>query len=51
MQRAYSLDEVRAAVAETDFEIEAVLDGFSDDVATDATERAHWVLRRPALSA
>ena len=47
VQRAYTLDEVRAAIGETAFRVEAVLDGFSDDPATDQTERAHWVLRRP----
>ena len=47
VQRAYTLGEVRVAVGETGFEVEAVLDGFSDDPAGDQTERAHWVLRRP----
>ena len=51
VQRAYALDDVRGAVAQSGLQVVAVLDGFSDDPATDATERAHWVLRRPADAA
>ncbi|MEX0820952.1 MAG: class I SAM-dependent methyltransferase [Rhodothermales bacterium] len=47
VQRAYSLEEIRALIDEVEFTVEACYDGFSMDAATEASERAHWVLRRP----
>ena len=46
VERAYTPGEVRALVAER-FEVVAAYDGFSLDPADDATERVHWVARRP----
>ena len=50
VQRAYDLGEVRALFGTTDFEELAAYDGFSTAPATDASERIHWVLRRPSKS-
>lgn len=47
VQRAYTREEIQALIEETPFEVAAAFDGFSDDPATDDTERIHWVLRRP----
>lgn len=46
VQRAYDLDEIRALVAGTPFDVVTVYDNFSTDPATDASERAHWILRK-----
>ena len=48
VQRAYSLAAVRALVAASALDEVAAYDGFSTEPATGATERVHWVLRRPA---
>jgi SAM-dependent methyltransferase len=45
IQRAYSVDQLRALVPRSSWTIEAVLDGFSEEPATDASERVHWILR------
>lgn len=46
LQRAYTLDALRALIAETDFAEIAAYDDFADAPADDATERIHWVVRR-----
>ncbi|MDT0630888.1 class I SAM-dependent DNA methyltransferase [Rubrivirga litoralis] len=48
VQRAYSVEAVRALVAASPLDEVAAYDGFSTDPATAETERVHWVLRRPA---
>ena len=48
VQRAYSLDEIRTLVAATPFEEMAAYDDFTIEPATEASERIHWVLQRPA---
>lgn len=47
LQRAYGLGEVGAMIDDAGFAVEACYDGFSMDPATESSERAHWVLRRP----
>lgn len=47
LQRAYELGVVRRLAEEAGFSAEAVYDGFSTAPATEASERAHWLLRRP----
>lgn len=47
LQRAYDLDEIRSLTDEAGFAVEACYDGFSTLPADEASERAHWVLRRP----
>ena len=46
-QRAYTLAEVGGAVRAAGLEVAAAYDGFETAPATDASERVHWVLRRP----
>lgn len=46
VQRAYTLDEVRAQVEAAGLEVVAAYDEFEDGPADEATERVHWVLRR-----
>ena len=48
VQRAYSLEAMRALLAQTSFAEEAAYDGMTTARATRATERIHWVARRPA---
>ena len=48
VQRAYTLEEVKALVLGAGFEIAHVFDGFSSDEASEASERIHWVVRKPA---
>ena len=48
VQRAYPLEAVRALVEASPLVEVAAYDGFSTEPATGATERVHWVLRRPA---
>lgn len=48
VQRAYTLAEVALAIAKTPLDVVTVLDDFGETPATPETERAHWVLRRPA---
>ncbi len=48
VQRAYELAEIRSMIEDAGFGVEACYDGFSTAPATEASERAHWVLRRPA---
>lgn len=47
VQRAYDLAEVRALLAETPFVVEALYDNFSTAPATERSERAHWLARKP----
>jgi len=47
VQRAYTLEEVRAVVAASPLAEAAAFDEFSLEPATAETERVHWVLRRP----
>lgn len=46
-QRAYTLADIRAFQDAGPFEEVAACDGFSCDPATAASERVHWVWRRP----
>ncbi|MBO6576757.1 MAG: class I SAM-dependent methyltransferase [Rhodothermales bacterium] len=46
-QRAYTVDEVRAAADRAGFEVAASFEDFGRDPVTERTERVHWVLRRP----
>jgi SAM-dependent methyltransferase len=48
VQRAYERAEVEPLARAAGFAVEAAYDGFSDDPAGAATERIHWVLRKPA---
>lgn len=48
VQRAYTRQEVAALVAASPLRPLGAYDGFSLDPATDASERVHWVLQRPA---
>ena len=50
VQRAYDIEEIRALVDETPFEVAARYDTFSTDPATDASERVHWIVRRRGAS-
>lgn len=47
VQRAYDRHEVRRLAEAAGFVVEAAYDGFDDAPATDASERIHWVARRP----
>ena len=48
VQRAYTIDEVRAPVLKAGFDIVTTFDGFTSQIATEASERVHWIVRRPA---
>lgn len=48
VQRAYTREEILGHLATSPLEEVAAYDGFSTDSATDASERIHWVARRPA---
>ena len=48
VQRAYTLEDVRKMVLKAGFKIEQAFDGFSADPASDASERIHWIVRKPA---
>ena len=48
VQRAYTLAEVAALIDASRLDVLAAYDGFTLDPATEASERIHWVLRRPA---
>jgi SAM-dependent methyltransferase len=48
VQRAYGLGEVRALVEAGPLVVEAAYEDFSTEPATEASERVHWVLRRPS---
>lgn len=50
VQRAYSLDEMRALIAASPFEEVAAYADFSDEAADADTERVHWVLRKTSDS-
>lgn len=50
VQRAYTLDEMRAVIEASPLTVAAAFDGFSFEPATEATERIHWVLRRPGAA-
>ena len=50
-QRAYTLDEVAGVIGASGLAVEAAYDGLGLDPATDASERIHWVLRRPPAPA
>ncbi|MBE2185740.1 MAG: class I SAM-dependent methyltransferase [Rhodothermales bacterium] len=45
VEKAYTLDEVRALVSER-FAVVAAYDGFTFKPATEASERIHWVVRK-----
>ena len=47
VQRAYGLGEVRALVEASPLDAEAAYEDFTTEPATEASERVHWVLRRP----
>ena len=47
VQRAYRLAEVTALVEASSLDVVAAYDGFTTEPATEASERIHWVLRRP----
>ena len=46
IQRAYEVDEIARIAERTGFEIEASLDGMTNDPASARSVRVHWVLRR-----
>lgn len=46
-QRAYSRAEMAALIAASPLDMEAAYNAFTLDPADDASERIHWVLRRP----
>jgi SAM-dependent methyltransferase len=46
IQRAYRMAEIETLILESPFDLVRVYDSFSDEPATDASERLHWVLRR-----
>lgn len=48
VQRAYHMDEVLALIRATPFEREGAYDDFSTEPATEASDRIHWVLKKPA---
>lgn len=48
VQRAYTLGEIRALIQATPFVEVAAYDDFTQNPATDRSERIHWVVRRPA---
>ncbi|MEZ4699585.1 MAG: class I SAM-dependent methyltransferase [Rhodothermales bacterium] len=48
VQRAYTIDDVRAPVLKAGFEIVSAFDGFTTQEANDESERVHWIVRRPA---
>lgn len=48
VQRAYELPEVEAIASEAGFLVDAAYDSFSTDLASEESERVHWVLRRPS---
>lgn len=48
VQRAYTLEDVWKMVLKAGFKIEQAFDGFSADPATDASERIHWIVSKPA---
>lgn len=50
VQRAYELADLRPLIEAAGFEVDACYDGFSTAPATEESERAHWVLRRPKSS-
>ncbi len=47
VQRAYDLDEIRVLLRASPLEEAAAYDDFTTRPATDASERIHWVARRP----
>lgn len=50
LQRAYRLDEVRPLIEAAGLTEEEAYGDFTTEPATEASERVHWVLRRPAAS-
>lgn len=48
VERAYAIQEIHTLLAQTPFRILAAYDGFSLNPATEATERVHWLIQRPA---
>lgn len=48
VQRAYEADEIRGHIARSGLKEAAAYDGFSRDPAGPASERIHWIFRRPA---
>lgn len=47
VQRAYTRAEIQALLDDVGFDVLAAYDNFSDEPATDDSERIHWVVRRP----
>lgn len=47
VQRAYTRAEIGSRAAASPLSVVAAYDGFTFEPATDASERIHWVLRRP----
>ena len=48
VQLAYTLGEIRTLVQQAPFAEVAAYNDFTQNAATDASERIHWILRRPA---
>jgi len=48
VERAYELQEMAWAIEQTPFIVEGVFHEMTDQPGTEASERLHWVLRRPS---
>ncbi len=48
VQRAYTMQQIKTLVHASGLEIVHAFDGFSSEVASEDSERIHWVVRRPA---
>lgn len=46
-QRAYKIETIRALIEQAGFKIEVAFDGFSSKNASEASERVHWLVRKP----
>lgn len=47
VQRAYALDEIHALLDASPLAFETAYHNFTDELATDETERVHWAARKP----
>ncbi len=47
VQRAYKIDLIRTLLLDAGFKIEVAFDGFSSKKASEASERVHWLARKP----
>lgn len=47
LQRAYTLNTIKSLLLKAGFSIEMAFDGFSAEPASEASERIHWLVRRP----